>query len=308
MSPLSRQQKGLLYALAAFVFWGLVPIYFKALAVVSPFEILAHRVLWSVPVTALLITLGRGWPELKRSLSRGKVRATLMLSAALVAMNWFIFIYAINTGRILQTSLGYYINPLVNVVLGMVFLGERLRRRQVVAVLMAAAGTLNLALRAGRFPWIALVLAFSFAFYGLIRKTVDIEAVGGLLVETSLLSPLAAAYLAYLALHGQMAFWHAGGQVSLLLGLAGMVTSFPLVWFTAGARRIPLALVGILQYVAPTLTFLLAVLVYHEEFTPAHQLTFALIWGGVALYVYDSLRWQVRQRQQRAVAGPPPGG
>lgn len=285
----SREQKiGVLYAVSAFGFWGLVPIYFKAVAHVTPLEILCHRVVWSVPLTALLITLGGDWPALRTALGNRKVPATLLLTATLVAGNWFIFIYAVNTDRVLQASLGYFINPLVNVLLGVIFLRERLKPFQVTAVILAAAGTLNLTFRAGQFPWIALALAFSFGLYGLLRKTVQIESVNGLFVETSLVCPPAITCLLYLGARGKMAFGTVDATTTILLFLAGAVTTFPLVWFTSGARRLRYATVGLLQYMAPSLHFVLAVFLYREPFGGQQLVSFGFIWTGLLIYAVDS--------------------
>ncbi len=286
----SREQKiGVYCALGAYGIWGLVPIYFKSVGHVSPLEILSHRVIWSVPLTAFLIAFARDWSGLRRSLGSGRVWRTLLVTALLVTVNWLIFIYAINTDRILQASLGYYINPLVNVLLGVVFLRERLRPLQVVAVLFAAAGTANLTIQFGRFPWIALVLAFSFGTYGLLRKTVRIEAVNGLFVETALVCPFALGYLIYLGQKGGLAFGTVDHKTTLLLFLAGAVTAFPLVWFTSAARRLRYSTMGLLQYLAPSLMFLLAVFRYGEPFTLINLITFGCIWTGLAIFVVDSL-------------------
>jgi chloramphenicol-sensitive protein RarD len=209
------------------------------------------------------------------------------MSASLVACNWFVFIYAVATDQVLEASLGYFINPLVNVLLGMVFLRERLRPWQGVAVLLAAAGTLVLTVSYGRVPWIALVLAFSFGVYGLVRKTVRIESLNGLFVETTLLSPVALGYLLLVGLQGQGRFLAGDAGTSGLLVLAGAITALPLVWFTSGARRLTYTTVGLLQYLAPTLQFLLAVAVYGEPFTMVHLLTFTLIWAGLSIFMLD---------------------
>lgn len=295
MGSISPQRLGVVYALSAYGFWGLVPIYFKAVAHVSPLEVLAHRVLWSVPLTALLITLGRDWRGLCKAVAQSKVLCTLFMSAALVSVNWLIFIVAISTDQVLQASMGYYINPLVNVLLGMIFLRERLRPLQIAAVLLAAAGTFNLTVNYGKLPWISLALAFSFGTYGLLRKTVRIESVNGLFVETVLISPFALAYLIFLTSEGQVAFGRGGWQTTLLLISAGAVTTFPLVWFTSAARRLPLYVMGLFQYIAPSCHFLLAVFLYQEPFTWTFGFTFACIWAGLALFAADSLRSQARQ-------------
>ena len=299
--PASQEQKiGVLYALAALGFWGIVPVYFKAVQHVAPLEILCHRVVWSVPFTALLITLGRDWGALVKAVSARKVLGTLFLSAILVATNWFIFIYAIITDRLLQASLGYFINPLVNVLLGVVFLRERLRPWQVLAVFLAVAGTFNLTVNYGMLPWISLTLAFSFGFYGLIRKTVPIESVNGLFIETSLLFPFAVGYLLYRAVKGVGAFGVIDWHTTTLLLLAGLVTSLPLVWFTSAARRLQYTTIGIVQYLGPSLQFLLAVLYYHEPFTSVYLITFAFIWAGLAIFIADSLFLQRRNPIRRS--------
>ena len=293
----SREQKlGVFSALAAYGFWGFVPVYFKAVGHVSALEILSHRVIWSVPLTALLIFLAKDWSGLKKSLSSKGVLRTLFVSALLVTTNWLIFIYAVITDRILQASLGYYINPLVNVLLGVIFLRERLRPLQVMAVLLAAAGTANITIHYGRFPWIALALAFSFGTYGLLRKTVRIEAVNGLFVETALIFPLALGYLIYLAQHGGLAFGSIDHRTTLVLFLAGAVTTFPLIWFTSAARRLRYSTMGLLQYLAPSLMFLLAVFRYGETFTLVNLVTFGCIWTGLALYLIDSFYLQAGRR------------
>lgn len=289
LSEAREQKTGVFFALAAFGFWGLVPIYFKSLGRVTPLEILAHRVIWSVLLTAVLIFLAKDWSGLRGALSSKGVWRTLSATSLLVTLNWLVFIYAVNTDRILQASLGYYINPLVNVLLGVIFLRERLRPLQLVAVLFAAAGTANITIQFGRVPWIALILAFSFGTYGLLRKTVRIEAVNGLFVETALISPLALGYLIYLGIDGNLAFGTAGSKITLLLFLAGAVTAFPLVWFTNAARRLRYSTLGLLQYLAPSLMFLLAVFRYGEPFTLMNLITFGCIWTGLAVFVLDSL-------------------
>jgi chloramphenicol-sensitive protein RarD len=213
----------------------------------------------------------------------------LAASAVLVAVNWLTFITAVGAGKILETSLGYYINPLVSVVLGVVFLGERLRRREIAAVVLAAAGTAILAFGLGQPPWVALILAFSFGFYGLLRKVAGVGALTGLLVETTLLLPVAAAYLVRRSIAGTSTFGADAPWMSALLALGGVVTALPLIWFAAAARRLRYATVGIVQYLAPSLSFVLATVVYGEPFTRVHAWTFAFIWAAVALFVGGSL-------------------
>jgi chloramphenicol-sensitive protein RarD len=249
-------------------------------------------VVWSIPFAALLITHNRDWKVLRDALHARKTWTTLFMSAVLLAANLLVFIYAVVTDRVLQASLGYFINPLVNVLFGIVFLKERLRRWQALAVLLAAAGTFNLAVNSGEFPWISLSLAFCFGFYGLLRKTVQIESVNGLFVETSFLFPLAFGYLSFLTVKGKCEFWVSDWQTTTLLALAGLVTSVPLVWFTSAARRLRYATIGILQYLAPSSQFVLAVFYYREPFTNVYLFTFFCIWVGLAIFVADSLSLQ----------------
>ena len=296
MDPYPEQKKGLVLTLLAFTCWGFFPVYFKNLDTVSSLEIVCHRAVWSVLFTALLITLTRGWPGLKAALAERKVLLTLCFSSTLVAVNWFIFIYAVTSGRILQASLGYFINPLVIVFLGMIFLKERLRPLQWTAVGLAVAGTLNQAVSLGALPWISLFLAFSFGFYGLIRKTVHIESLNGLFVETGLQTPAALAILVYLGINGRLSFGGPDAAVNGLILAAGAVNSIPLILFAAGARRIPYSSVGLCQYLTPTLHFLLAVVVYQEAFTRAHLITFSLIWAGLILFAVDLIANQRKIR------------
>ncbi|MEW5912945.1 MAG: EamA family transporter RarD [Thermodesulfobacteriota bacterium] len=292
MNPERRLTSGYLLALAAFTWWGLFPFYFKAVAAASPVEVLAHRVVWSVPVCALILTVLGGWSGLARAMARPKVLGTLGLTAAIIGTNWLIFIYAVLTDRLLAASLGYFITPLVNLAMGMIFLGERPGRWQLVAMVLAGLGTLNLVVSLGNLPWISLSLALSLACYGLLRKTVQgVEAVGGLLVETSLLTPLALAWFFWAERQGSLAFGHQGLWLDLLLLSAGWISSLPLIWFTAGARRIPFYGLGLCQYVSPSLQFLLAVALYHEPFTRTHLITFSLVWAGLALSLLAGSPW-----------------
>jgi chloramphenicol-sensitive protein RarD len=295
----ASSRRGVLLALAAFGFWGLVPVYFKAVRQVPPLEILAHRIVWSVPLTAGLIALRRDWSALRRALVDRGTAGTLAVSACLVAVNWLVFIYAVTHDRVVEASLGYFINPLVNVVLGMLILRERLRRPQVAAVLLALAGTVYMTASYGALPWIALTLATSFGLYGLLRKTVRIESVNGLFVETSLLAPIALAYLLLLSVDGAGSFLHAGRRVDLLLIGAGLVTTLPLVWFTAAARRLRYITIGLLQYIAPSLQLLLGVVAYDEAFTRVHWVTFGSIWAGLGIFMADSLRRSAPRHRDR---------
>jgi chloramphenicol-sensitive protein RarD len=301
-APLDRARStaGVLYALAAFLFWGGVPVYFKAVGHVPALEVLAHRIVWSVVLLAGLVTLTRHWPAVAAALRDRRTRLLLMLSTLIVSVNWLVFIWAIAAGRVLETSLGYYINPLVNVLLGVVVLRERIGAWRGWAVALAALGVLNLALGTGGLPWVSLTLALTFGLYGLIRKTVRIEAIDGLLVETVLLLPLALAYLGWLALAGGGAFGALDGRTDVLLLLSGAVTAVPLIWFTAAARRLAYSTVGFFQYLAPSCHFLLAVLVYGESFGAAQLVTFLCIWGALAIVTGRS----VVEGRRRAKHGP----
>ena len=281
---LSRTRIGLACGLTAYAVWGILPVYFKALAGVSPFLIVAHRIVWSLVALAVLVTVMRSWPAVRTALRDRKALVMLTVSAALIAVNWLLYVYAINSGHILAGSLGYYLNPLANILLGRFFLGESLTRRQWTAVAIAAAGVAVLAAGAMQTLWISLTLCFSFATYGLLRKKVAVDSVSGLTIETMMLVPFALAYLAFEAYAGKAAFGASDSHALLLLG-AGIVSTVPLLLFTEAARRLPYATVGMLQFIAPTVQFLLAVLAYGEAVTTAHAIAFAAIWSAVALYM-----------------------
>ncbi len=297
--PPTRAASGLVSALAAYVSWGLFPVYFHALAEVPPFEILAHRVLWSLGFLTLLLSALSRWGAVTEILRRPRRLATLALTALLVSSNWVIFIWAVGNGHVLESSLGYFINPLVNVLLGVLVLGESLTRRQVGAVLLAAAGVLALVVASGRVPWISLSLAITFGLYGLLRKRAAIDAVGGLFVETLLLAPLAALWLLRLGLAGAGHF-APGTRLSWLLAASGAITALPLIWFASGVQRLRLSTAGLLQYAAPTLQFACAVALYGEPFTRAHALAFGCIWTSLAIYSAEAL-----QAARRIEAGSP---
>lgn len=283
-------RRGSLAAIGAYLIWGLTPIYFKALASVGAAEIIAHRVLWSVALLAgvlLLAKQGEGFQVIRRS---PRILGGLAISALLVTSNWLVYVWAINAGHVLEASLGYYINPLVTVLLGALVLRERMNRWQKTAFSLATLGVINQIFHVGALPWVALFLATSFALYGLARKRLAIDPITGLLVETLLAAPLAVAYLMWLANVGTMAFSNQDWSVDLLLASAGLVTSLPLVMFAFAARRLRLATMGFLQYLAPTLMFILGVAVYGEPFGSGRLATFALIWTGLAIFSWDAWR------------------
>ncbi len=279
--------KGAIAAIAAFAVWGIVPIYWKAVGALPPQEMIAHRVLWAVPFAAVLVSWSRGWPEVLAVLRSRKLFCMCLVSAALIGTNWYVFIGAVAGDQVLESSLGYFINPLVNVVLGYVLLGERLRRPQTIAVALAGIGVLILIIDLGQPPWVALFLAFSFGLYGLVRKVMPINALPGLFLEALILMPLAAIWLGVMLQKNNAQIAHVDTGVVLLVPIAGLITAGPLWWFSYSARRLRLATLGLIQFLAPTGQFLLAVFLYGESFTPTHALTFGLIWLGLVLYIYD---------------------
>jgi chloramphenicol-sensitive protein RarD len=292
MPSVSRDdiRHGMAYGIAAYGMWGLVPVYFKAVAEVPALEVLAHRVVWSA-LMLIPLALARGKrAQVLHVLRDRKTLMVLTLTTVLIATNWFLFIWAVATDRVLEASLGYFINPLVNVVLGVAFLGERLSRPAAVAVALAGIGVAVQVVAIGSLPWIALTLAFSFGLYGLLRKTASVGSVVGLAVETSLLMPVAVGFLVWARHTGGLYLGTGETSTDVLLVLAGLVTTLPLLCFTSAARRLPLATLGFLQYLAPSGQFLLAVLVYGEPLTAAHLVTFACIWIALAIFTADQIR------------------
>lgn len=296
----STHRLGILQASLAYACFGLYPLYFKALQTVPPLEVVAHRIAWSLLFVAALLAVLRRWAWLGAALRDRRVLLGCAASAMLIALNWFIYIWAVVNDRIVEASLGYFINPLVNVLLAALVLGERLRRRQWAAVALAALGVAWLTVQAGALPWVALALAAAFAGYGLLRKTAPLGALEGLAMETLILAPVALAGLAWLAVREQSAFGHAGTATTWLLVAAGPFTAIPLLLFAAGARRIPFALLGLLQYIGPSLQLLVGVLVFGEPFEAARALGFGAIWAALALYSAEG--WQHgRQRESAPV-------
>jgi len=281
---------GALYAALAYGTWGVLPIYWKALAGVPLLEVLAHRVFGTVIFTALLLAgLGR-MPELRQALRSRRERLSLLASGALIGVNWGVFIWAVGAGRILETSLGYYLNPLVNVLLGALVLRERLRRAQGISVALAGTGVLVMLVNHGELPWIALVLATSFGLYGLLHKLTTVRPIAALAIETGALAPVALVYLCAATEPVGGTLVTGSALARTLLVLAGPVTALPLLWFASAARRLRLSTLGLFQYLAPTLALLVAVLLYGESFTRAHAVAFLLIWSALALYSVDALQ------------------
>lgn len=283
---LSERRLGITYALIAYGMWGLLPLYLKALKAVPLLEVVSHRILWSAALLVLVGLATRQLSWLQQLRERPRLIWTLLACAAALSVNWLVFIWAVSVGRVVDGSLGYFINPLVSVVLAVVVLKERLRPLQWAAVGVAALGVLWLTVLAGQLPWIGLALASSFGLYGLLRKTAAMDSLGGLTLETLLLLPVAGGYLLSLASSGQSSWSSAPGMPALLIA-AGPLTALPLLSFVAGARRIPLSLVGILQYLGPTLQLLLGVAVFHEPLPTAKLVGFGFIWLAVALYTIE---------------------
>lgn len=291
--PDSRPASGILAAAAAFLAWGLLPVYWKALAAAPALEIICHRMVWSLACTAALLLIQGRMAEARAALSSRRDILLLSASSLLLGGNWLLYVWSVNSGRVLEASLGYYLNPLVNVILGVLIFRDRLSRVQLAAVALAGAGVAVQLAAQGRPPWIALGVAVGFGLYGAVRKLSSLGALPGLFVETATLSAPAAGYLAWLWLHGQGAFLRLGAGTDALLAGAGVITTLPLLAFAFGARRITLTTLGVLQYLSPTGMFLLGVLAYGEPFGASHAATFGLIWSGVALYTVEGA-WRLR--------------
>jgi chloramphenicol-sensitive protein RarD len=287
--PHRETRRGFAFGVAAYGLWGVLPIYFKALGGVAAVDIVAHRILWSLPFLALLLFVGRGWSQGGQALRRRRTLLLLLSTATLIGVNWLLYVYAVTSGHILAASLGYYLNPLANVLLGRFILKERLSWLQWVAIAIAAAGIMALAVGALGQLWISLTLCISFATYGLLRKIALVDAVAGLAIETALLFPLAIGWLAWRFAAG-VPVLGAAANVTALLVAAGVVSTTPLLLFTAAARRLPYSTLGMLQFLAPTLQFLCAVWLYGEAFGQAHAIAFGAIWAALGLYMFELIR------------------
>ena len=297
----SQWRAGLAYGLAAYALWGVMPIYFKQIASVASLDIVAHRIIWSLLVLAILLTIARAWGQVVAAIRNRKVMLTLTVSSVLIATNWLLYVYAINNGHILAGSLGYYLNPLANILLGRFVLGEALTKRQWASVGIAGGGVAVLAAGAGGTLWLSLILCFSFASYGLLRKIIAVDSLAGLSIETAMLSPIALGFLLLGGATAQPMFAHPAG-VNAYLMAAGIISTVPLLCFTAAARRLPYSTVGMLQFLAPTLQFALAVGLYGEPFTRAHAIAFGAIWAALALYA-SSLIGQRRNSSDTSELG-----
>jgi len=297
-NPPRESSAGAMYATAAFLIWGISPIYWRELHAVPALEIVMHRVVWSPLILLPVLIWQKRWSELATTLREPRAILALILSTILISGNWLVFIWAINHEHVLETSIGYYITPLINVFLGMIFLRERLRPLQVVALALAIVAVLYLTWDYGRFPWIALTLAFAFGFYSLVHKVVAVSSITGLTLEMLLLSGPAVAYLLHLNGEGTGSFLHAGTKIDLLLAATSLFTALPLLLFTRGTKRLHLSTLGFLQYIAPSCYLLLAVFFFHEAVSKAQIWTFSMIWLALCCYSTDSVlyyRWVAKR-------------
>ena len=291
---MENYKQGIFFGLAAYVLWGILPVYWKALELVSPFEILSSRFMWSCVFVFLLIIFQKKWPlfakEVKQVFSNVKTGAAMVAAGITISFNWGTFIWAVNNGHIVETSMGYYINPLVSILFAVVFLRERLDKMQLAAITCAFIGVASMVYSFGKIPWVSLTMAFTFALYGLLKKILPVSALTSIMLETLLITPLALVYEYSLWQQG-VSFYASGNlQVIMMLTGAGVVTAIPLLLFTAGARLLPLKIIGFLQYISPTLTLLIGVFVYNEAFTASHLLAFGWIWAALLLFIVSQLR------------------
>lgn len=290
-----RGRAGVVAAICSFVFWGMAPVYWKQVAHVPAFEVLCHRILWSLFFVGIMLSIRSNWGAFKNIFSSKKTMLLLTMSGLLVGGNWGLYIWAVNHDMVLQTSLGYYITPLVSMLLGVVIFKDTIRPIQLCAVLLAAAGVATQVVMVGSLPWVSLALAISFGLYGLLRKLADVESLAGLMFETVLLIPFVLIYLGHLELQGAASFLHVDRLTDMYLMGAGVITSLPLLWFAFAACRLRLTTLGLLQYIAPSLAFMQGVFLFNEPFTMGHLFTFMFIWSALALYSGEG--WLQRSRK-----------
>ncbi len=287
MKNFTEEKKGIIYAVLAFVFWGLVPVYFKLVQSVSPTEILVHRIVWSVVFLSILVVVGKQVSVFKSVVKERKKLKVLFLTSFLVSSNWLIFIWAVTNGKITEASLGYYINPIVNVILGIIFFKEKPTKFQNIAIFFAVLAIANEIIQFGSIPLISTSLALTFGFYGMLRKKISLPSVAGLFVETLIVLPFALGYFIYLVYNHENSFVFPLNYISILLICAGLITVIPLLWFNAAATRISLVKLGFLQYIGPTIAFLLGVFVYDEPFDTKKLITFFFIWIALIFFTLD---------------------
>ena len=286
--------QGVIFSLSSYVIWGVLPIYWKSIQGVATFEILANRIIWSVVFVGILLKLTGRWPafveETRTIIADRRKTAALTAAGLTILVNWGIFIWAVASGHIIETSMGYYINPLVSIVFGVFFLKERLDNWQMAAVICAVIGVGTMVWNLGQLPWVSVSLAVSFALYGLIKKCLSVTTMTSIMLETLLITPLALAYEYYLSLHGTSAYQTAETSTLIMLACAGVVTATPLLFFTAGAKLLPLKIIGFLQYIAPTISLLIGVFMYGENFTSVHMVAFGWIWFGLFLFTIAQIK------------------
>ncbi|MGG2462237.1 EamA family transporter RarD [Streptomyces sp. RGM 3693] len=303
MPSRTDQRAGLAYGLAAYTMWGLLPLYWHLLDAAAPSEILAHRMVWSLPVALIILAALRRWSWIRPLLRQPKKLGLILISAVVISLNWFLYIWAVNTGHVLEASLGYFINPLVSIAFGVLVLRERLRRLQWAAVGVGTLAVVVMTVAYGRMPWIALGLALSFATYGLVKKGIKLDGIEGFSAETALQALPALGYLVFLGVRGESVFVSGGTGQALLLAACGIATAVPLICFGASAVRLPLTTIGMLQYLAPTFQFLLGLTVFGEEMPPERWAGFALVWAALVMLTWDALRTARRARAALAAAG-----
>ncbi|MEW9669907.1 EamA family transporter RarD [Ammoniphilus sp. 3BR4] len=288
--------QGIIYAILAYLSWGLLPLYWKLFSSMTAWETLSHRVVWSFLTIALIISLRAGWKKARAAIQDRRQIIGITACSIMIAINWVIFIWAVNVGRVVETSLGYYINPLISVVVGVFLLKEKLHKGQWLAIFIAALGVTFMTFSYGQVPWISLTLALSFALYGFFKKSVPVEPMIGLLWETLIAFPVALLYLSYMQYKGTETFFQQSLPVLIAMAVAGIATLLPLLWFAEAAKRLPLSTVGFIQYLAPTTTLLLAIFVFHEPFTKTELFSFSLIWLSLVIYTFST--WNSRIKPQ----------
>ena len=301
---------GMALVIGCYTLWGVFPLYFRLLSAAGSVEIIGHRIVWTLGTCLALIAARRRWASLARVCCAPRLLGALVVSGLLVSVNWLVYVYGVNTARTADAALGYFINPLVTVALASLVLRERLRPVHRVSIALASTAVVLLVVLQGSLPWISLALAFSFALYGLVKKRIgpEVDALTGLTVESAVVTPIALVYLSHLAWQGQSA-WQAPGQgwqIMALLGVAGPVTAVPLLLFAAGTRRVPLSVVGMGQYIAPTIQFLLAWAVFHEQIPPARWAAMVLVWAAVAVFIGDAVHQLIRRPRLRRADRPRP--
>ncbi|MGO4886865.1 EamA family transporter RarD [Anaerobacillus sp. MEB173] len=293
----NEQKNGIISALSAYILWGVLPLYWKLMESIPPGEVLAHRIIWSLGLLAIILfstrKLSSFYQEFHRLLVQPKSLMILLLTSIVISINWFIYIWAVNNDHIIETSLGYYINPLVNVLLGILFLKEKLSFWQMVSVFLAFIGVLILTVQFGSIPWPSLILAITFGIYGLLKKVTNLGSISGLTAETLLIMPIAAIYITYIQLNGHSSFGFESISASVLLIGGGVATAIPLLLFATGAKKIPLWMIGFLQYIAPTITLFIGVFLYHEPFTKVHLITFMFIWSALIIFTLSKTKFMV---------------